>query len=107
MNREPAFREASARADAARAQLLATADDAKARIAPARLTQDVKDGISGAAKNGVAFVAAKAQQRPVAIGAAAGAFGLFLARRPLAALFRSLYVRFRNQDSENSETDDG
>ncbi|NWK98147.1 hypothetical protein DM806_21275 [Sphingobium lactosutens] len=107
MSRELDFREASVRADAARAQLLATAEDAKARVAPARLKQDVKDGIGGAAKDGIALVAAKVQQRPVAIGAAAGAFGLFLARRPLAALFRRLYVRFRNQDSENSETDDG
>ena len=107
MSRKIAYREASARADAARARLLASADAARARVAPARLKQDMKDGIGGATKDGIALVAAKAQQRPVAIGAAAGAFGLFLCRRPLAALFRRLYVRFRNQDSENSETDDG
>ncbi|QGP80883.1 hypothetical protein [Sphingobium sp. CAP-1] len=107
MSRETAYRQAITRADAARAQFLASAQAARVRIAPARLKQDAKDGISAAALNGVAQVAAQVRQRPVAIGAAAGAFLLFLARRPLAALFGRLYVRFTHKDSEISETDDG
>jgi len=55
----------------------------------------------------VAQAAAKAHQRPIAVGAAATAFGLFLARRPLAALFQRLYVRFKDTQTDNSENDDG
>ncbi|MDO7833771.1 hypothetical protein Q4610_01815 [Sphingobium sp. HBC34] len=107
MRGELAYREAVARADLARAQFLTTAEEAKQRVAPARLKQDLKDRISGAALDGVARAAAQAQQRPVAIGAAAGAFVLFLARRPLTALFRRLFVRFRNPNPDYSESDDG
>lgn len=107
MSRENAYRESCVRVDAARAQLMASADAAKARVAPARLKQDVKDKISNAALDGVARVAVQVQQRPVAFGAATGAFVLFLARRPLAALFRRLYVRFTDPTPDISETDDG
>ena len=60
----------------------------------------------------VAYVGAKVQQRPIAVAAAAGGLGLFLARRPIGALLCRLYVRFRDrdidpQDIDNSETDDG
>jgi hypothetical protein len=107
MNLEARYRQACERADAARGRLSLTAAEAKARVAPARLKQDVKDKASNAVLNGVANAAAQAQQRPVAIAAAATAFGLFLARRPLAALFRRLYVRFQDTQADNSETDDG
>lgn len=107
MSREIAYRDAVARTDLARARLKNSADDAKARIAPARLKQDVVDKATGAVLNGIATGAAKAQQRPVAVGAAAGAFILFLFRRPLAALFGRLYVRISNPNPEYSETDDG
>lgn len=107
MTQELAYREACARADLARAQMQISAAHAKARIAPARLVQDVKDkaidGVSGA----VALGAAKAQQRPVAVGAAATAFALFLARRPITALFQRLYVRFRNTPTDLPENDHG
>ncbi|BBF70820.1 MULTISPECIES: hypothetical protein [Sphingomonas] len=107
MNLETRYRQACERADAARGRLDLAAKEAKARVAPARLKQDVKDKASNAMLNGMANVAAQAQQRPVAIGAAAAAFGLFLARRPLAALFRRLYVRFQDTQTDNSENDDG
>lgn len=107
MNRESAYRAAAARAALARTQLRTSAEDAKARIAPARLKQDVIDKASGVVLDGIAIGAAKAQHRPVATGAAAGAFVLFLFRRPLAALFGRLYVRISNPNPDNSETDDG
>lgn len=107
MSRERAYREAMARATIARAQMLASAQAARARIAPARLKQDVKTKISDVALDGVANLAAQAQQRPVAVGAAAGAFILFLARKPLTALFQRLFVRFRNPNPDYSEIDDG
>ncbi len=107
MTLEARYREACARADMARGRFRLTAQEAKARVAPTRLKQDVKDKASNAVLNGVATAAAKAQQRPVAVGAAAAAFGLFLARRPLAALFRRLYVRFQDTQSDNLENDDG
>lgn len=107
MNLECRYRAACDRADTAKGRLQLTAEEAKARITPARLKQDAKDKASGAVRGGIARIAAKAQQRPVAIGAAATAFGLFLFRRPLAALFGRLYVRFRNIDADISENDDG
>ncbi|WP_394440889.1 hypothetical protein ACGGKE_05870 [Sphingobium naphthae] len=107
---ESAYRAAIAHADAQRARLKESAQAAKARIAPARLKQDAKDKVSATALDGVAYVGAKVQQRPVA--AAAGGLGLFLARRPIGALLCGLYVRFRDRDIDphnidNSETDDG
>ena len=105
MTQELAYQQACARADQARAQLQASASDAKARIAPARLAQDAKNKATGAILDMVAQGAAKAQQRPVAVGAAATAFALFLARRPLAALFRRLYVRLRSTQTQLPEND--
>lgn len=107
MSREHAYRAAAARANDARVQLLTSASDAKARISRARLKQDVVDKVTGTVLEGIAVGAAKAQQRPVAVGAALGAFGLFLFRRPVTALFGRLYVRLGNPKTENSETDDG
>ncbi len=107
MNLETRYREACERADAARGRFQLTREEAKARVSPARLKQDVKDKASGAVKNGVVRLVAKVEQRPVAVGAAAAAFGLFLVRRPLTALFRRLYVRFQDTQLDNSENDDG
>ena len=109
---ESAYRAAIAHADAQRARLKESAQAAKARVAPARLKQDAKDKVSATALDGVAYVGAKVQQRPIAVAAAAGGLGLFLARRPIGALLCRLYVRFRDRDIDpqnidNSETDDG
>lgn len=95
MNLETHYHEACGRADAARSRLAVTAQEAKGRVAPARLTQDLKNKVSGAINGGVADVVSKVQQRPVATGAAATAFVLFLAREPLTALFRRLHVRLK------------
>ena len=107
MNLETRYREACERADAARGRFQLTQEEAKARVSPARLKQDVKDKVNDAVLNGAAQAAAKAHQRPIPVGAAATAFGLFLARRPLTALFRKLYVRFQDTQTDNSENDDG
>ncbi|MEC3949818.1 hypothetical protein [Sphingobium sp. HWE2-09] len=107
MNLETRYREACERADAARGRFQLTSEQAKARVSPARLKQDVKVKASGIVKNGAARLGSKVQQRPVAVGAAATALGLFLARRPLTALFRRLYVRFQDTQTDNSENDDG
>jgi len=107
MTQELAYREACARATLARAQMMSSATEAKARIAPARLAQDVKDKATGTVLGAVAQGAAKAHQRPVAVGAAAAAFALFLARRPIAALFERLYVRIRNTPTDMPENDHG
>ncbi len=107
MKKAIAYAEACVRAETARARMLASAEDAKARIAPARLKQDATSAVTGAVLSGVAKGAAQAQQRPIAIGAAATAFILYLARRPLAALFGRLYVRVKDAQQQISETDDG
>ena len=106
MTRKIAYREACARADAARNQLLASATIAKDRVTPARLKQDVTARMWGAVKGSTVNAVAAAQQRPVAIGAALTGFALYLARRPLAALFGRLYVRISNTQPDISETDD-
>lgn len=101
------YRAASAYAQERRAILVDSAKAARDRIRPARLRQDAVDKVTGTALDGVAYVAAKGASRPVAFGAAAGALGLYLARRPLAALFRRLYVRITNRDTAVSEIEDG
>lgn len=107
MSREAEFRAATARADAARAQLLHSLDRAKARVSPAALKLDAKDKVKSAASQAVAGAKAKAKERPFAVGAAGAAFLLYLGRRPLAALFRRLHVRLHDDHAQGSETDDG
>lgn len=107
MSREQAYRAATERASALRTQALTSLADARARIAPARLKADAEAKVTATALDGIAYVGAKVQQRPVATGAAATGLVLFLFRRPLTALFGRLYVRLRDRNTENSETDDG
>jgi hypothetical protein len=107
MTDETAYRAACLRADAARARFHDSADAARARVAPARLKQDVKDKLSGAARNGAAKVVETARERPAVAAAWGAGLLLFFGRRPLAALFRRLYVRFGNPHSTDTENDDG
>ncbi|MCP1470724.1 hypothetical protein J3E64_002417 [Sphingobium sp. OAS761] len=106
MNRRETYRAATMHAQAQRGRMIASAQAAKARIAPSRLKQDAIDKMTAAALDGVATAAVQVQQKPVAFGAAAGAFLLYLARRPLAALFGGLYVRLRNTQTDTPEIDD-
>lgn len=103
--REEAYRAASSQAEARKAAFLSTMQDARTRVAPARLKQDVTDKISETVLDGAAYAAAKVQQRPAATAAAVGAFALYVMRRPIGALFRRLYVRIANRTEETSETD--
>ena len=107
MMQEIAYREAVARAEATRERFRQSAQDAKARIAPARLKQDLKAKATGAVHNGVSQVTEKARKNPIAVGAAGTALLLFLARRPVTALFRRLYVRLMNARTHEVETDNG
>jgi hypothetical protein len=107
MTEQTSYQAAIARAEAAKARFHRSAQEAKARIAPARLKQDVKAKIGGAAKNSVARVGDKARKNPVAVGAAGAAILLLFARRPVTALFRRLYVRLKNARSHELETDNG
>ncbi|WP_323810119.1 hypothetical protein [Sphingobium baderi] len=103
MNREAAYRQAVAQAEEKKAQFLLSAQAAKARVAPARLKQDAKDKVISLATGGAAHAAAKVQENPVAAGAGLTAFLLYLARRPLAALFHRLHVRWKNPNPENED----
>jgi hypothetical protein len=105
MTDNTAYRDAVARARAQRDRMIASAQAAKARVAPARLKQDAVDKVTATVLDGAAYAAAKTQERPYAVGAGLAAFGIFLARRPLAALFGRLSVRFRNTDTDNSENE--
>ena len=107
MKREEAYRDAVLRADARRAALIASAHAARARVTPARLKQDARDKATETLMDGAAYAAAKVRQRPAATAAATGALALYLLRRPIAALFRRIYVRIGNRTEETSETDHG
>lgn len=107
MSPEQRYRQASAQAEERKATFLSSAAVAKARLTPARLTRDAKEKASETLSNGKAYLTAKVQERPVAVGAAAGALVLYLFRRPLSALFRRMVVRITNRSPDTSETDDG
>ncbi|EQB30704.1 hypothetical protein [Sphingobium ummariense] len=99
MSGEADYKAATARAREARAHFLTSAQAARDRITPARLKQDAQ----AQAADVVGRMAAKARQRPIAIGTAAAALLAYLARRPLAALFGRLYVRLRNRKPESDD----
>lgn len=71
---------ARARADAARARLIASATATQARLAPARLAQDALDGVTERATAAALRGARAARRRPLAIAGVAAAIGLFAAR---------------------------
>ena len=95
--RGASVREARARgeADAAKARLMATVEEAKARLAPAQLTsnavQAVKDKGIVVADDTVSAV----KDRPVAAAGVAAATALFIARKPLFSAVRGW---FRGKD---------
>lgn len=103
MTSESVYRAACADVAAKKLRLHSSLQDARARIAPARLKQDAKNKAAATLMDGAAYGAAKIQQRPIAFGAAATAFGLFLARRPIAALLGRLYVKLKNSQSESDD----
>ncbi|MFZ2996737.1 hypothetical protein [Sphingobium sp.] len=107
MTENISYHAACLRAEEARNRLLATSQEARARIAPARLKKDAVGKVKGAFRDSINSASAKVQERPVAAGAAATAFLLFLARRPLTALLKRLYVRLTDPNRDNSESKNG
>lgn len=109
MSRTNRYRIAIARAEARRTAFLASAADAKARVAPARLKSDLKEKLVMSISDAGQSVANTVRTRPVASVAVAATVGAWFARRPIAALFRRLYVRLGHPDTalDNSETDNG
>ena len=109
MSRIDLYRMATARAQSQRAALMASAADAKARIAPARLKSDVKEKLVTTISDVGQSVADTARARPVAATAVALGLVAWFARRPIAALFGRLFVRFRHPDNDADmmETDNG
>lgn len=107
MSSEERYRQATAQAEQRKVAFLASAAAVKARITPARLKQDVKQKAVDRLTEGGAYIAAKATQRPFAVGAAAGALLLYVFRRPISALFGRIYVRLNDRRPATSENDDG
>ncbi|WP_030540516.1 hypothetical protein [Sphingobium sp. DC-2] len=107
MTAEERYRLATVEAERKKAAFLSSAAEAKARVSPARIKQDVKQKAGESLHNASAQAMAKANEHPVATAAGAGAFVLYLFRRPLAALFRRTYVRLSNRTPDQSEKDDG
>lgn len=107
MTEGTSYSDACKRAEDARHRFLATSQEARERITPARLKKDAVGKVKSAFKDGVASAGNAIQQRPIATGAAVSAFALFLARRPLTALFKRLYVRLTDPNRDISETENG
>jgi len=99
-------REARARgeADEAKARLMATVEEAKARLAPGKLTSDavqaVKDKGIVVADDTVTAV----KDRPMAAAGVAAATALFIARKPLFSAVRGW---FRGSADDDREEQDG
>lgn len=104
MNKRETYRAASRHAQEQRQRFLDSLSVTKERITPARLTQDVKDGIANKAGGIVTGAVTKVRENPWASGAAAAALIGYLARRPIGSLLHRLYVRAR---TGQWETDDG
>ena len=107
MSPEERYARAASVAARRKAEFQSSAAAAKNRLTPARLKQDVRKKAAAKLNEAKSSVAKKAQERPVAVGAAATAFALYLFRRPISALFRRIYVRMTNPKPEESEIDDG
>ena len=75
------YRDACAKAQIAKERFAASANQAKARIAPDRLKQDVVGKIKASACAALSNTKGKASEHPVATGAAGGAFAAVLFRR--------------------------
>ena len=103
MSSEQAYRAATERAEARRAALLDSLAATRARVTPAKLGADAKNRLT----QGMAAFGTKAsetvRERPVVTATTAAAVVAYLARRPIAALFRRLYVRVRDRNSENHD----
>lgn len=107
MTQQERYAEAIADVERKKAAFRSSAAAAKARIAPVRLKQDIKQKAADSLKNGGAQLAANVSERPIAYGAAGAALLVYLFRRPVSALFRRAYVRICNRTPEISENDDG
>lgn len=79
MSASPELVAARARAAAARARLLATVAEAKARLNPATIASSAIEDVKERARDGVA----KAADSPGTVAAVTGGVLLFLFRRPL------------------------
>ncbi|MBB3980979.1 hypothetical protein GGR44_000610 [Sphingobium fontiphilum] len=101
MNRQESYRAACARAIAARTRLNDSVAVARVRLTPARLKRDARDQAVQTVTDAGHRAVRSVRAHPVATAAAATAFIAYLARRPLAALFGRLHVRWKTRNSEN------
>lgn len=98
------YQQATVRVQARKTALLSSLYEARERLAPGRLLVDAKGKIIGSISAIPSQAVIKVRERPVAFGAAASAFTIYLFRRPLAALLGRVYVRLKDR---NRETDHG
>lgn len=108
MTAEDQYRASARDAEAKKARFLGDVQIAKARLSPARLTQDVKDKASAAFNDASTRAQDGIRQHPVAAGAAAVGVAAYILRRPLAALSERavLYARDNWPHSSSPETID-
>lgn len=76
---------ARGQAEAARARLMATLEEIKARLSPQKVTSDVVQGAKNKSLEVADQTVTAVKERPVVVAGIAAATALFLARKPLIA----------------------
>jgi ElaB/YqjD/DUF883 family membrane-anchored ribosome-binding protein len=89
-------------ADQAKAQLMGTVDEAKARLAPGKLASDAVQSAKDKSIVVADDAVTKVKERPGLTAGVATAAALFIARKPLFSAVRGL---FRSSDSNNGKHD--
>ena len=107
MSQTEKYQQAAIDAEQRKARFLSSLSAAKARIAPGRLKQDLKEKAARGITNGRTYVSTKVHEQPIAGGATGAALLIYLFRNPISALFKRTYVRITNRNPERAETDDG
>lgn len=94
---------AQAAAAAARAQLLATAQEIQSRLEPNNLLDEAVANVRDHSARIARTAGETVRERPALFGAAAAAGGLLLVRRPLLRLGRRLFGRGRKRKHETED----
>ena len=84
---------AAIEAKAARERLIATTHELRARLDPATLVEEARDGVRHTARGLAENANEAARRRPEIVAAGATLVALFLLRRPLGRLGRRLFGR--------------
>jgi hypothetical protein len=100
------YRKASLEADLARARFLGTLDVAKSRLSASRLKARAQALVVEALQDSGKQARSAVVRHPFALGTALAAIIALIFRRPLAALFKRLYVFGRDKYNSIRQSED-